>query len=108
MEFILLELILFFIFAYEVGGENTTEVCPIWMSYNDLVQQCQCTIYISKYTCIGNDSISMGEAYCASVDDSRQILIVGLCPYSYHQQGYAKNLNSSVTPATFNKVMCDP
>ena len=110
MEFVLLELILLFIFTYEVSGENTTEVCPIWMSY-DSVHQCQCTNmhYTDRYTCVGNDSIHLGEAYCVSFDDSRQFLIAGLCPYSYYQKNYTKNLNSSVTsPETFNKVMCGP
>ena len=48
------------------------------------------------------------ESFCVSFDNEWQTLLLAACPYSYHQQDYVKNLNSSVTPDELNEIMCGP
>ena len=93
--------------CHEIDGRNDSEQCPFWMMYNDSIHQCHCTYHDQRFfTCHGK-FIELKESYCVfSMDNST--LSVARCPYSYYQQDYLRNINLSVTPDEFNKMMCGP
>ena len=84
---------------------NESSPCPVWMTYES--NQCSCQ-YKKRITC-ANDSLTIEQPpYCISYDRDIQQMVTGHCPYSYHQNEFAKQLNSSVTSDQFNEVMCGP
>ena len=91
------------------GGKNDTDSCPLWMVFDNSTLQCRCIFEnTSRIRCHGDVSIEIMETYCLSYDEARHSPVASRCPYSYHQQEYAKNLSSSVAPDEFNEVMCGP
>ena len=99
--------VLVLLLCHEIDGRNDSEQCPFWMMYNDSIHQCHCTYHNQRFfTCHGK-FIELKESYCVfSMDNST--LSVAICPYSYYQQDYLRNINLSVTPDEFNKMMCGP
>ena len=88
------------------GNSPLKTRCPIWMREVHNTSECICASSLN-IICTNKDSVTMQEGYCLSVDNDTE-LVTGLCPYSYQQLEYAKNLNSSITPAELNEVMCGP
>ena len=93
-----------------IHGLNDTDLCPVWMRTDDnsSPDYCQCELRLG-YTCNGNKSFDLGDTICISFDEIKKFIITGYCPYSYNQQSFLKNLNTSITSGVvFNKVMCGP
>lgn len=79
------------------AGASRNKICPVWMSvvwYNHSVQRCDCVIPSLK--CVNESYLELQDQFCLSYDANSQLVVSGVCPYSYYQQGYVRTLNSSV------------
>ena len=71
-------------------------------------QQCQCE-FPQWISCNETTILSTKKGLKCISFDGNGSLVMGVCPYYYHQLNYLSSLNSSVTSdIAFNNVMCGP
>ena len=100
--------ILFVYVDNAVADKNGTKACSMWwMEWRNSTRRCTSEID-GQFTCDGENSCKLEETFCLSYDNISQLLLAARCPYSYYQQDYLRNLNSSVTPDELNEMMCGP
>ena len=95
--------IVLFLLAHGIHG------CPIWMREDSSDnRQCQCE-FPQWISCNETGILSLAEELLCVSFDGNGSLVIGACPYYYHQLNYLTSLNSSVTSdIAFNMVMCGP